>query len=94
MDICKSMKPDEIHPQLLVELIDVFARPLSIIFERSWQKREVSDDWKNYVIPVFRKSQKEDSRSLGSGRHTSVPGKVISKSSWKTFPNRLRIRSQ
>ena len=37
LDICKSMGPDGLHPELLVELADVIARTLSIIFENSWQ---------------------------------------------------------
>lgn len=44
LDWHKSMRPDGIQPRLLKELADVIAGLLSIIYQRSWSSREVSDD--------------------------------------------------
>lgn len=35
LDLCKSMRPDQIHPRVCKEQADVITRPLSMIFEES-----------------------------------------------------------
>ncbi|KAK4810800.1 hypothetical protein QYF61_008773 [Mycteria americana] len=56
----KSMGPDGIHPRVLKELADVIARPLSVIYQRSWESGEVPVDWKlANVIPIFKKGQRD-----------------------------------
>jgi len=40
------MGPDEMHPRILRELPGVVARPLTMIFQKSWQSGEVPGDWK------------------------------------------------
>ncbi|PKU43539.1 glycerol kinase [Limosa lapponica baueri] len=44
LDICKSMRSGGMNQQVLRELAEVIAGPLSIIFERSWRTGEVLKD--------------------------------------------------
>lgn len=45
------MGPDGVCSQVLREMADVTARPLSITFERSERTGEVPKDWKPMLLP-------------------------------------------
>ena len=48
LNMHKSMAPNEIHPQVLRELADEVAKPISIILERPWNSGEVVGKGEKY----------------------------------------------
>jgi len=72
------MGPDGLHPRVLRELVNVVAKPLSIILRQSWLTRDVPADWRlANVMPIFKKGQKDDPGSYRPISLTSVLGKVM-----------------
>ena len=81
LDTQKSMGPvgpDGIHPRVLRELAEVLAKPLSVIYQRSWSTGEVPEDWRlASVTPIYKKGRREDPGNYRPVSLTSVPGKIM-----------------
>ena len=78
VDTHKSMVLDGIHPRVLKELADVLTKPLSIICQQSWLTKEVPVDWKlANVMPIYKKSWKEDPGNYRPVSLTLVLGKIM-----------------
>lgn len=57
----KYMGPEKTSPGVLRELVEVVAKPLSIICEKLWQSGEAPTVQKRVnITPIFKKRKKED----------------------------------
>ncbi|KAJ7425675.1 rna-directed dna polymerase from mobile element jockey-like [Pitangus sulphuratus] len=80
LDPYKSIGPDAIHPRILKELADVFTKPVSVIFEWSWESGDDPAEWKLVnIVTIFKKGKKGDPRNYRPVSLTSVPSKVMGK---------------
>ena len=72
------MGPDGLHPKMLRELVDVVAKPLSVILQQTWLAGNVLADWRlANAMPIFKKGRKDDPGSYRPISLTSVSGKVM-----------------
>lgn len=84
LDICRSLGPSMMHPQVLRELGDVMTsfvmrcKDTPNYLWTTWQLGEVPGDWwKENISPVFIKKKKGDSGNYRLFSLTSVLGKVM-----------------
>jgi len=77
INVHKSIGPGGMHLHVLREVAEVTAKPLSIMFDRSWRTGEVPEGWRTANATLVFKKGKDDLESYRPDRLTSAPRKVM-----------------
>ena len=59
LNINKSHGPDELHPRILIELADIIAEPITLLYTKSILHGTVPNDWKLAIVtPIYKKGSR------------------------------------
>ncbi|KAJ7409604.1 hypothetical protein BTVI_56065 [Pitangus sulphuratus] len=69
---------DGIHPRIQRDLVEVFTKAVSVIYQQSWITKEVQADWKSAKVTlIYRKIQKKDPGNFSPISLNSAAGKIM-----------------
>ena len=70
LNVTRSCEPDKIHPQILIELVDLVSKPLALLLNKTMDEGCIPQNWKMaHVSPRF----KQGARNKGENyRHISL----------------------
>ena len=78
LDINKACGPDDIHPQMLVELNDSISAPLAMIFNKTMSTGKIPNDWKMaFVTAIYKKGPKNRPENYRPISLTSIICKLM-----------------
>ena len=77
IDGSSAMGPDGVHPLVLKNCADVISHPLHVIFTRSLSEGIVPKDWKNSLVPIYKKGNRYDPLNYRPISLTSVCCKTM-----------------
>ena len=73
LNVNKSCGPDKIHPQILIELVDLVSKPLALLLNKTMDEGCIPQDWKMvYVSPIFKKAARNKAENYRSISLTSI----------------------
>ena len=78
LNLNKSCGPDNVHPKMLIELVDILAGPLSLLLNKTIEEGDIPADWKlAWVSPVFKKGSKNKAENYRPISLTSIVCKLM-----------------
>ena len=55
INVNKSCGPDDIHPRVLKELVDIISNPIAQLLNRTMDEGVIPNDWKHAIISIYKK---------------------------------------
>ena len=78
LKVYKSCGPDEKHPQILIELVDLVSKPVALLLNKIMDEGCIPQDWKmTYVSPVFKKGARNKADNYRPISLTSIVCKLM-----------------
>ena len=77
LNVNKSCGLDEIHPQILIELVDLVSKPLALLLNKTMDKGYIPQDWNMaYVSTIFNKGAENKTENYRPISLTSIVWKL------------------
>lgn len=78
LNVNKSCGPDEVHPLLLIELVDSISKPITLLMNKTLQYGHLPQDWKwAFVSPIYKKGARNRAENYWPISLTSVVCKLM-----------------
>ena len=78
LNVNKSCGPDNVHPKMLIELVDILAGPISLLLNKTIEEGDIPVDWKRaWVSPVYKKGSKNKAENYRPISLTSIVCKLM-----------------
>ena len=88
LNINKSCCPDELHPRMLKELINIISRPVALLLNESISQGVVPVEWKKaFVSPIYKKGLRNRAENYRPISLTSIVCKLL-----ETYIKRLVMK--
>ena len=76
----KSCGPDELHPRLLIELAELIALPVTLLFNATIKHGELPTDWRRaFISPIYKKGSKHIAENYRPISLTAILCKIMEK---------------
>ena len=78
LNVNKSCEPDEMHPQIFIELVDLVSKPLALLLNKTMDEGCIPQGWKMaHVSPIFKKGARNKAENYRPINLTSIVCKLM-----------------
>ena len=76
----RTCGPDEVHPRMLIELVDIISKPISELLNRTMEDGHLPIDWrKAYASPIYKNGARNLAENYRPVSLTSIVCNIMEK---------------
>ena len=92
LNINKSCGPDDVHPRLLIELVDNISQPIALVLNKTMEHGEIPSDWKMaFVSPIYKKGARNRAENYRPISLTSIVCKIMESFIKEAVMNHIKV---